>query len=87
MKSTIALKKLRDLGNTVIVVEYDIETMENSDHIIDIGAQLLSKTDRTDVARAVKEIIKNENRIVGNYLFKNYSNPKKKTLSKKRKIY
>ena len=34
-----AFKKLRDLGNTVIVVEHDIETMENSDHIIDIGPE------------------------------------------------
>ena len=34
-----ALKKLRDLGNTVIVVEHDIETMKNSDHIIDIGPE------------------------------------------------
>jgi len=32
-----ALKRLRDLGNTVIVVEHDIETMENADHIIDLG--------------------------------------------------
>ena len=31
------LKKLRDLGNTVIVVEHDEETMEESDYIIDIG--------------------------------------------------
>ena len=30
---------MRDLGNTVIVVEHDIETMENSDHIIDIGPE------------------------------------------------
>ena len=35
-KLITALKKLRDLGNTVIVVEHDIETMESSDHIIDI---------------------------------------------------
>ena len=34
-----ALKKLRDLGNTVIVVEHDIETMESADHIIDIGPE------------------------------------------------
>ena len=34
-----ALKKLRDLGNTVIVVEHDVETMENADHIIDLGPQ------------------------------------------------
>ncbi len=31
------LKKLRDLGNTVIVVEHDEETMEESDYIVDIG--------------------------------------------------
>jgi excinuclease ABC subunit A len=31
------LKELRDLGNTVIVVEHDEETMEAADHIIDIG--------------------------------------------------
>ena len=31
------LKKLRDIGNSVIVVEHDRETMEESDHIIDIG--------------------------------------------------
>ena len=34
-----ALKRLRDLGNTVIVVEHDTETMENSDHIIDLGPE------------------------------------------------
>jgi Excinuclease ATPase subunit len=38
-KLIAALKKLRDLGNTVIVVEHDIETMESSDHIIDIGPE------------------------------------------------
>ena len=38
-KLIAALKKLRDLGNTVIVVEHDIETMENADHIIDIGPE------------------------------------------------
>jgi len=31
------LKKLRDLGNTVLVVEHDEETMEQSDYIIDFG--------------------------------------------------
>ena len=32
-----SLKKLRDLGNTIIVVEHDKEIMEKADHIIDIG--------------------------------------------------
>jgi len=31
------MKKLRDLGNTVIVVEHDVETMKNSDYMIEIG--------------------------------------------------
>ena len=34
-----ALKRLRDLGNTVIVVEHDTETMENADHIVDLGPE------------------------------------------------
>ena len=38
-KLITALKKLRDLGNTVIVVEHDTETMENADHIIDLGPE------------------------------------------------
>ena len=36
-KLIATLKKLRDLGNTVIVVEHDEETMEESDYIVDIG--------------------------------------------------
>ena len=38
-----ALKRLRDLGNTVIVVEHDTETIENADHILDLGPQAGSK--------------------------------------------
>ena len=34
-----ALKRLRDLGNSVIVVEHDEEAMLTSDHIIDIGPE------------------------------------------------
>ncbi len=37
MKLINSLKNLRDLGNTVIVVEHDRETIENSDYIIDLG--------------------------------------------------
>ena len=35
------LEKLRDLGNTVIVVEHDEDTMTRSDHLIDIGLSLI----------------------------------------------
>ena len=37
LKIIDSLKKLRDLGNTVIVVEHDLETISAADHIIDIG--------------------------------------------------
>ena len=63
-----ALKKLRDLGNTVIVVEHDIETMENSDHIIDIGPKAGLEGGEIVAEGNVKEIIKNDESITGNYL-------------------
>ena len=67
-KLITALKKLRDLGNTVIVVEHDIETMESSDHIIDIGPEAGLKGGQIVAEGEVKQIIKNENSITGNYL-------------------
>ncbi len=67
-KLITALKKLRDLGNTVIVVEHDIETMENSDHIIDIGPEAGLNGGEIIAEGTVKEIIKNEKSITGNYL-------------------
>ena len=33
------LTKLRDMGNSIIVVEHDTETMVNADHIIDLGPE------------------------------------------------
>ncbi len=67
-KLITALKKLRDLGNTVIVVEHDIETMENADHIIDIGPEAGLNGGKIVAEGNVKEIIDNEESITGNYL-------------------
>ena len=67
-KLITALKKLRDLGNTVIVVEHDIETMESSDHIIDIGPEAGLKGGKIVAEGEVKKIIQNESSITGNYL-------------------
>ena len=67
-KLITALKKLRDLGNTVIVVEHDTETMESSDHIIDIGPEAGLKGGQIVAEGEVKEIVKNEKSITGNYL-------------------
>ena len=61
-----ALKRLRDLGNTVIVVEHDTETMENADHIIDLGPEAGSKGGEIVAEGQYNEIIKNENSITGN---------------------
>ena len=79
-----ALKKLRDLGNTVIVVEHDIETMENSDHIIDIGPEAGLNGGQIIAEGDVKQIIKNEKSITGNYLSgkKFIGIPKKRRLAK-----
>ncbi len=63
-----ALKRLRDLGNTVIVVEHDTETMENSDHIIDLGPEAGNKGGEIVAEGTFDEIKKNSNSITGSYL-------------------
>ncbi len=63
-----ALKRLRDLGNTVIVVEHDTETMENSDHIIDLGPEAGHKGGEIVAEGSYEEIKKNNNSITGRYL-------------------
>ncbi|MDA9717659.1 excinuclease ABC subunit UvrA [Candidatus Pelagibacter sp.] len=63
-----ALKRLRDLGNTVIVVEHDTETMENSDHIIDLGPEAGHKGGEVVAMGTSDEIKKNNNSITGRYL-------------------
>jgi len=63
-----ALKKLRDLGNTVIVVEHDIETMENADHIIDLGPEAGKDGGYIVAQGKLEDIINNEKSITGNYL-------------------
>ena len=63
-----ALKRLRDLGNTVIVVEHDTETMENADHIIDLGPEAGSNGGEVIAEGEYKKILTNENSITGKYL-------------------
>ena len=53
-----ALKRLRDLGNTVIVVEHDTETMENADHIIDLGPEAGNKGGQVVAQGCYEEILK-----------------------------
>jgi excinuclease ABC subunit A len=63
-----ALKRLRDLGNTVIVVEHDTETMENADYIIDLGPEAGTNGGQVIAEGTYNEILKNKNSITGQYL-------------------
>ena len=67
-KLIAALKKLRDLGNTVIVVEHDTETMESADHIIDLGPEAGLNGGKIIAEGNLKKIIEAEESITGDYL-------------------
>ena len=67
-KLIATLKKLRDIGNTVIVVEHDEETMLESDYIIDIGPGAGIHGGHVVAVGTPEEIMKNEDSITGAYL-------------------
>ena len=62
------LKKLRDLGNTLIVVEHDEDTMYAADHIIDIGPGAGVHGGEVIAEGTAEEIKKNPKSITGKYL-------------------
>jgi len=62
------LKHLRDLGNTLIVVEHDEDTMYAADHIIDIGPGAGANGGRIVAEGTAEEIKKNPDSITGAYL-------------------
>ena len=62
------LMHLRDLGNTVIVVEHDIDTMLASDYILDIGPGAGKDGGRVVAAGTPAEIMKHPNSVTGHYL-------------------
>ena len=59
---------LRDLGNTVIVVEHDEEAILNADHIVDIGPGAGKHGGQIVVEGTPKTILKNQNSLTGRYL-------------------
>ena len=67
-KLIATLKKLRDIGNTVIVVEHDEETMEESDYIVDIGPGAGIHGGRVVSAGTPQEVAADPNSITGDYL-------------------
>ena len=62
------LKNLRDLGNSLIVVEHDEDTMLAADHIIDIGPGAGENGGEVIAQGTAEEIMKQENSITGEYL-------------------
>lgn len=67
-KLIITLKKLRDLGNTVIVVEHDKETIEASDYVFDFGPGAGKNGGQVVAEGTVEQIKENEKSITGRFL-------------------
>lgn len=64
------LKGLRDMGNTVLVIEHDTEFMEEADYIIDIGPGAGTYGGMVVAAGTLEEIKKNAHSLTGKYLDK-----------------
>lgn len=82
-----ALKNLRDIGNTVIVVEHDEDTMRCADYIIDIGPGAGVNGGNVVAQGTVEDIEKEVKSLTGNYLSgkKRIEIPKKRIKAKKNK--
>jgi len=67
-KLIAALKKLRDLGNTLIVVEHDEDTMYAADYIVDIGPKAGIHGGKVVVAGTIEDVMNCPESITGQYL-------------------
>ena len=76
------LKNLRNLGNTLIVVEHDEDTIRNADYIVDIGERAGSLGGKIIAQGRLEDIIKNKKSITGKYL----SGEKQIPIPQKRRI-
>ncbi len=63
-----ALKKLRDYGNSLIVVEHDEDMIRSADHIVDIGPRAGIHGGEVVAQGSLEDIISNENSLTGQYL-------------------
>jgi excinuclease ABC subunit A len=84
-KLIATLKHLRDLKNTVLVVEHDEDTMLASDYIIDIGPGAGAKGGLLVAAGTPEEVMANPNSITGKYLSGEMTIPVPKKRRKARK--
>ena len=62
------LKRLRDLGNTLIVVEHDEDTMREADFIVDVGPGAGSRGGRIVATGTLEDIIREKESLTGQYL-------------------
>jgi excinuclease ABC subunit A len=62
------LRQLRDLGNTVLVVEHDEETIERADYVVDLGPGAGTRGGEVVAEGTPKQIEKNKNSVTGKYL-------------------
>ncbi|MCQ2458973.1 MAG: excinuclease ABC subunit UvrA [Ruminococcus sp.] len=67
-KLIATLKRLRDIGNTVIVVEHDDDTMLAADHIVDIGPGAGVNGGQVVFSGTVEKLLKCKNSVTGQYL-------------------
>ena len=63
-----SLKEMRDLGNTLIVVEHDTDTMLASDYLVDIGPKAGNEGGYLVACGTPEEVMKNDNSLTGRYL-------------------
>ena len=62
------MKKLRDIGNTIIVVEHDVDTIRNADHIIEIGPGPGVHGGNIVASGTIEDIMKEPESVTGRYL-------------------
>ena len=63
-----SLKEMRDLGNTLIVVEHDEDTMREADYLVDIGPGPGDQGGRVVACGTPEEVMKNKESLTGKYL-------------------
>ncbi len=63
-----SMKQMRDLGNTLIVVEHDTDTMLNADYLVDVGPGAGDQGGEILAAGTPEEVMKNPNSLTGKYL-------------------
>ena len=69
-KLIMTLKEMRDLGNTLVVVEHDEEIMKQADYLVDIGPKAGVHGGNVIAAGTPQEVMENEESITGQYLSK-----------------